>query len=36
MSDEINAGEESDRLLIRWRLDSESVEAAAGGIPYTG
>jgi predicted GNAT superfamily acetyltransferase len=31
MSDEINAGEESDRLLIRWRLDSESVEAAAGG-----
>ena len=31
MSDGINAGEESDRLLIRWRLDSESVEAAAGG-----
>jgi predicted GNAT superfamily acetyltransferase len=31
MSDEINAGEESDRLLIRWRLDAESVEAAAGG-----
>lgn len=31
MSDEINAGEESDRLLIRWRLDSESVEGAAGG-----
>ena len=31
MSDEINAGEESDRLLIRWRLDSPSVEAAASG-----
>ena len=31
MSDEINAGEESDRLLIRWRLDAKSVEAAAGG-----
>ena len=31
MSDGINAGEESDRLLIRWRLDAESVEAAAGG-----
>jgi predicted GNAT superfamily acetyltransferase len=31
MSDTINAGEESDRLLIRWRLDSTSVEAAASG-----
>ena len=31
MTDEINAGEESDRLLIRWKLDSESVEAAAAG-----
>jgi predicted GNAT superfamily acetyltransferase len=31
MSDGINAGEESDRLLIRWKLNSESVEAAAGG-----
>jgi len=31
MSDEINAGEESDRLLIRWQLDAKSVEAAAGG-----
>src|SRR5487761_827437 len=31
MSDEINAGEESDRLLIRWKLDSKSVEVAAGG-----
>jgi predicted GNAT superfamily acetyltransferase len=31
MSDEINASAESDRLLITWRLDSESVEAAARG-----
>ena len=31
MSDGLNAGEESDRLLIRWRLDSPQVEAAAGG-----
>jgi predicted GNAT superfamily acetyltransferase len=29
MSDDINAGEESDRLLVRWRLDAASVEAAA-------
>jgi predicted GNAT superfamily acetyltransferase len=29
MTDEINAGEESDRLLISWRLDSESAVAAA-------
>jgi predicted GNAT superfamily acetyltransferase len=31
MVDGLNAGEESDRLLITWRLDSEQVEAAAGG-----
>jgi predicted GNAT superfamily acetyltransferase len=31
MVDEINSGEESDRLMIRWRLDSESVVAAAAG-----
>jgi len=31
MRDGINAGEESDRLLIRWRLDSQRAEAAAGG-----
>jgi predicted GNAT superfamily acetyltransferase len=31
MRDDINAGDESDRLLIRWRLDSErAVKAAAG------
>ena len=31
MRDEINAGEESDRLLITWLLDSESALAAAAG-----
>ena len=31
MTDGINAGEESDRLLIGWRLDSQSAEAAAAG-----
>ena len=31
MTDGINAGEESDRLLISWRLDSPPAEAAAEG-----
>lgn len=31
MRDGINAGEESDRLMIRWQLDSEEAEAAADG-----
>ena len=31
MTDGINAGEESDRLLITWRLDSPFAEAAAAG-----
>jgi predicted GNAT superfamily acetyltransferase len=31
MTDGINAGEESDRLLITWRLDSPSADAAAVG-----
>jgi predicted GNAT superfamily acetyltransferase len=31
MRDEINAGEQSDRLLIRWHLDSRMAEAAAAG-----
>ncbi len=31
MRDGINAGEESDRLLIRWRLDSDRAERAAAG-----
>jgi predicted GNAT superfamily acetyltransferase len=33
MHDGINAGEESDRLLIRWHLDSSEAEAAAMGRP---
>lgn len=33
MRDGINAGEESDRLLIRWDLDSREAEAAAAGTP---
>jgi predicted GNAT superfamily acetyltransferase len=31
MTDGINAGEESDRLLISWRLDSQPAEASAAG-----
>lgn len=31
MRDGINVGDESDRLLIRWRLDSHQAEAAAAG-----
>lgn len=31
MDDGINTGDQSDRLLIRWRLDSERAEAAAAG-----
>jgi predicted GNAT superfamily acetyltransferase len=31
MRDGFNAGDESDRLLIRWRLDSHQAEAAAAG-----
>jgi predicted GNAT superfamily acetyltransferase len=31
MSDGLNVGEESDRLLISWRLDSARADAAAGG-----
>ena len=31
MTDGINAGEESDRLLIRWQLDSPEAEHAAAG-----
>ena len=32
MRDGINVSEQSDRLLIRWRLDSQRVEAAAAGL----
>jgi predicted GNAT superfamily acetyltransferase len=31
MADGLNAGEESDRLLIRWQLNTEQAAAAAGG-----
>jgi len=31
MADGLNAGEESDRLLIHWRLDSHEAEDAAAG-----
>jgi len=34
MQDGINAGDESDRLLIRWRLDSKRAEFAARGRPW--
>jgi predicted GNAT superfamily acetyltransferase len=35
MTDGINAGEESDRLLIKWRLDSPEAEEATAGRPDT-
>jgi predicted GNAT superfamily acetyltransferase len=31
MADGLNAGQESDRILIRWHLDSAQVEAASAG-----
>jgi predicted GNAT superfamily acetyltransferase len=34
MTDGINAGEESDRILISWHLDSRQAEEAAAGRPY--
>jgi len=34
MTDGINAGEESDRLLVSWRLDSRQVVEAAAGRPH--
>jgi predicted GNAT superfamily acetyltransferase len=33
MSDGINAGDESDRILIRWELASDNSRAAAAGHP---
>ena len=33
MRDGINAGDESDRLLIAWRLDSQAAKSAAAGRP---
>lgn len=34
MQDGINAGDESDRILVRWALDSEKARAAAAGRPF--
>jgi len=34
MTDGINAGEESDRLLVSWRLDSRQAVEAAAGRPH--
>jgi predicted GNAT superfamily acetyltransferase len=34
MDDRINAGEESDRILIRWELKSEKAVAAAAARPH--
>ena len=31
MADDLNAGEESDRLLVRWQLDSPEAQRAATG-----
>ncbi|MFJ3365701.1 GNAT family N-acetyltransferase [Streptomyces anthocyanicus] len=31
--DDINAGDDTDRLLVRWQLDSEPVRAACSGEP---
>jgi len=33
MDDGINTGEESDRILVRWNLQSEKAAAAAAGRP---
>jgi predicted GNAT superfamily acetyltransferase len=32
MNDQFNAGDESDRLLMRWHLDSRRAEEAAAGM----
>ncbi|MCG5213899.1 GNAT family N-acetyltransferase [Streptosporangium sp. KLBMP 9127] len=34
MDDEVNAGDESDRILAAWELGAPHVVAAAGGEPY--
>jgi len=34
MPDGLNAGEESDRIVISWRLDSRQAEEAAAGRPH--
>ena len=34
MTDGINAGEESDRILVSWHLDSQQAQEAAVGRPH--
>ncbi len=34
MQDRINAGDESDRILVRWQLESAKAAAAASGRPH--
>ncbi len=34
MSDALNAGDESDRLWVEWKLESARAKAAAAGVPY--
>ena len=34
MNDGINAGDQSDRILVRWDLESEKARAAAAGTPF--
>jgi predicted GNAT superfamily acetyltransferase len=34
MTDGINAGEESDRILVSWQLDSQRATEAAAGRPH--
>lgn len=34
IADDVNAGDESDRLLVAWQLRSERVVAACGGAPF--
>lgn len=34
MDDGVNSGEETDRLYVRWRLDSPAAIAAARGVPH--
>ncbi|MFT4122250.1 MAG: hypothetical protein QM635_00275 [Microbacteriaceae bacterium] len=33
MADEVNLGDTTDRLLVRWRLDDEATESLAAGGP---
>ncbi|MGW4101826.1 GNAT family N-acetyltransferase [Streptomyces sp. NPDC004976] len=36
VSDGINGDDDTDRLLVRWELDSEPVRAACAGMPTPG